>query len=130
MKKPHWSIALVFALIILGLSVMGLSVLAQPALAENEVGNGGDVLVCRDPAGTITTVELLDFFEARTFRGIPIDLGDPSLPVEGKLALALSRLERFSPQRAARYRAWLLAFWQEAALIPGIVLEDIPDSAH
>jgi len=39
----------------------------------NEVGNGGDVVVCRDAAGAIASVEMLDLFEGRTLRGLSVD---------------------------------------------------------
>ena len=51
---------------------------AVPAAhAGQEVGNGGNVVVCRDANQKITTVELLDYYEARTELGLAIDLEKP-----------------------------------------------------
>jgi hypothetical protein len=96
---------------------------------EVHVGNGGDVVVCKNDAGEIVSIELLDFYEARKRRQMTIDLGAPELDVEAKIELALARLERLDAGRAARYREWARTF-REEALFTEDALRDIPDSQH
>lgn len=63
----------------------------------NEVGNGGGVMLCE------TSAEALDYYEARTLRGIQIDLGPESSSVEQKISVAIARLDRLDTVRAAAY---------------------------
>lgn len=127
MKVSHLSVFTGFAL---------LTAATTYAMA-NIKGNGGDVVACRDQTGALTSVELLDFYEARTLRGIQRDLGPAELKVEEKIDLALKRLARLSPQRAATYRASALGFLKckpmagaESMCLTGQTLSDVPDSNH
>lgn len=52
----------------IGLSFLISSEISASTLG-NEVGNGGNVVVCHDEEGNVASVELLDFFEARALRG-------------------------------------------------------------
>ena len=55
-------------------------IFAAPTFAGGrEAGNGGKGVVCRDPSGKVTSVRLLDFYEADV-RGIEIDLGAAATP--------------------------------------------------
>lgn len=94
------------------------------------VGNGGDAVVCRDAGGAITTVELLDFYEARVARGQKLNLGDSTLPLADKVDLALDRMLRFSAYRTQMFKTWAGSFESERILLPNVKLVDIPDSAH
>ena len=98
--------------------------------AMQETGNGGDVIVCRNEKNTITSVELLDFYEARTLRGIDYNLGGQSLNVNDKMFIALKRLERLSFQRATTYFKKVDEFFNNSVFLSGIVLTDVPDSNH
>jgi hypothetical protein len=89
------------------------------AFAGSEGGNGGGGIVCRDSSGQVTSVEILDFYEARTLRGLNIDLGSEGLGVEEKIRLALSRLAFVSPIRAQRYSLEALALASDAKLASG-----------
>ncbi len=93
------------------------------------IGNGGDVLECREN-GRFTSIELLDFFEAR-FMGRPytIDLGEESLSVSEKVGIFLERIDRVDPERGERYRNFWSVFFDEAQIEP-MDLIDIPDSGH
>lgn len=42
------------------------------AAVAGERGNGGDVVVCRNDDGTIISVELLDYYEGRVMRKLPV----------------------------------------------------------
>lgn len=75
----------------------------HPASPSTEVGAGGGGVLCKDNAGRVTSFEVLDVYEARV-RGMQVTLGAPTLTVEQKIAAALDRLRRLSPERAARYR--------------------------
>lgn len=94
----------------------------------SETGNGGDVMICRDHANNIVSIELFDYFEARTFRNIEIDLGLPDLPVAQKVELALRRLQKHSPTRMQKYLRWANDFMSETNFIDNSSLVDIPDS--
>jgi hypothetical protein len=108
-----------------------LLALAAPAFAGGqEVGNGGDAVVCRDAGGNITSAELLDFYEARVLRGIDRDLGDPSLSVDAKTGIVVKRLAPLSPVRVDVYTMWLKAFMDNAQFLSGVQLVEVPDSDH
>jgi hypothetical protein len=98
--------------------------------ASKEVGNGGDAVVCRNNAGDITKVELLDYYEARVMRGIEVNLGDESLSVEEKVDLVLKRLKKRAPLRFAKYTKLFEEFFDETKFISNIHLVDIPDSEN
>jgi hypothetical protein len=117
---------------------MNISVLTAAALLlasfsafgeGDERGNGGDAVVCRDQAGKIQKALLLDYYEAKELRKIPINLGQEGT-FSQKIVHVLSRLERVAPRRAEKYREWFNTFFSEAELPSGIDLETIPDSNH
>ena len=110
--------------IILGMMTSGLS------FAAKEVGNGGDAVVCRDAAGKIISAEFFDYYEARTKRGLTIDLGADNLPYDQKVELVLSRIERLNPHRAELYRGFLKTFIVETRFLAGVELVDIPDTGN
>ena len=88
--------------------------LSASAFAGKEGGNGGDVLVCKDENKNITSVELLDFYEARVKGRIKgIDLGDDSLSFSEKVQYAIDRLEKLDQRRAKKYRDRFKAFFNE-----------------
>lgn len=93
------------------------------------VGNGGDVVVCKDSAGKVTSVELFDFYEARVTNGrlpIPPNVTDPHAIV----LTALKELEKINPSRAHRYQKWAEAFKNEAVFVPDAKLTNIDDTNH
>lgn len=92
-------------------------------------GNGGDGVVCRNPDKTIKSAELLDYYEARTLRGIHADLGN-SGNFQQRIEFVLKRLERLDSERAQGYLKAAQNFMSEVLFQPGIVLTDIPDSDH
>ncbi len=63
--------------------------IANPLLAQaiatlgGEAGGGGKAVVCRNPAGAISTVQLLDLWEASAI------YSEPLAPVSGNLAEAV-----------------------------------------
>ncbi len=109
--------------------LIAMMLVGSVSVQADKAGNGGDVLVCRDPDGKISSVELLDYYEAKE-RKIPLDLGPSDLKFEEKIEVALKRLERLSPSRAALYRMWYSKFFYEAKIENNMVLEDIDDSKH
>lgn len=94
------------------------------------VGNGGDVIVCKNQTGQVVSTELLDFYEGRILKGLAVDLGPSSLSIEEKLEKALVRLERVSFHRAQRYRDHAKSFFQEMLLLNEGHLADIPDAGN
>jgi len=95
--------------------------------ANNEVGNGGDVVVCRD-GDQITSVELVDFYEARLMYEMEYDLGSEDLHYKEKIALALSRLSKLDPERERDYLVHAEEFEENARFLEGVELVDIPDT--
>lgn len=94
------------------------------------VGNGGDVVTCYGENGSITDIELLDYYEANLLHGRTVDLGAPDLEIKDKIRIALARLEQLDPKRVQEYRILAEEFWSEVQFLEGIVLTDIPDSQH
>lgn len=126
--------------VVLGTSLLVLT--SQAALAGggseggSNVGNGGDGIVCKIPGGK-KTVELLDYYEARTQlkdpktgQAIRMDFGAPGLSVDEIVELLISRVAEVSPERAERYRAQARTFMGETQFLPNADLTDIPDSLH
>lgn len=103
---------------------------ASHAAGGNGAGNGGNVVVCQNRVAD-EDLELLDFYEARVFRGID---QDPSLSTGSSLDIVrsvLDRLARISPQRAERLIAQASTFAEDSLYLPlGTHLEEIPDSEH
>lgn len=100
-----------------------------------DIGNGGDAVVCfkEEPSGqdVIQSVELLDYYEARSLLNWPIDLGEPTHPDSDGRELALRAVERMSqrhPQTAYYYRQRIAQFFSDARIEYGIDLHEIDDS--
>ncbi|MEZ4752175.1 MAG: hypothetical protein R3B54_16535 [Bdellovibrionota bacterium] len=99
-----------------------------PLLAGNESGNGGDVVYCE---ATRATATLLDFFEASVLTPqLAYELGEASLSPVEKARIAVQRLERVDPKRAARYADQIEKFESNVRWVRGVELPDIPDSGY
>jgi hypothetical protein len=122
MKRKILAVSLVFA--------SAVSAGTAWANGGSSGGNGGDAVVCRTGDGSIRSAELLDFYEAKVQRGFGQDLGNAGLTALEKVDYVLSRLARYSPERAERYRVQAHAFFENAKFVRGIDLVDIPDSEH
>lgn len=90
-----------------------------------EVGNGAEVVVCRDNNLHITSVELLDIFEARTAKGISSSEFEeryyrPSYWQES--------LYKMAPRRAAVYERYINKFDEEATFFKDKILPKTYDS--
>lgn len=110
-------------------------VLASTAFAGHEVGNGGGVIVCVGPQffppqPNADKVELLDLFEAREFRKLPLGLGDPNEDYNIKIDRVLTQLERIAPYRGQLYRNLYNRFMDESVFVANIDLVYIPDSEY
>src|SRR5687767_5035266 len=87
-------------------AILGSILLAAALPAEagdSKVGNGGDAVVCKDAAGAIRTVRLLDFYEGEIFRGLVPELGPAELTPVEKAVYAFERLARLDPARSALF---------------------------
>lgn len=93
---------------------------SQAQAGGNEVGNGGNVLVCRAADG-IQNYELFDFFETRLLRALEPELGD-KLTVEGKIDYVLNRLSRLDLERAEKYRKEADSFFRNANFFKNVTL--------
>jgi hypothetical protein len=109
---------------------------ASPALAVQNVGNGGAVVkgTCDGVDPTLEFTELLDFFEVKYYFGITPELGAPELSVDAKVEMALDRLARLDPERADLYRDWFGSFEAESKdhqpLMPFPPLRDAGDTSR
>lgn len=97
---------------------------AVTALGQ-ERGNGGTAVACMGEQQI--SLETLDVNEARR-RGLVVDLGGSGQTFEAKLQIALGRLARLDPARAALYADRIAAFLQPGNFLDGIRLERIPDA--
>jgi hypothetical protein len=91
-------------------------------------GNGGDLVACEGPGGTMS-YELLDYFEAdHKVPATPFELGEPDWEATRKVQHALDRLRVLDPVRTARYEAEAKSFLSLVDWITqGPGLEHIPD---
>lgn len=94
------------------------------AKATHRIGNGGDMVVCPN------SLEVLDFYEARTQRGVNLDIANHGTTIDEKVNFILARLGRVSPHRAQIYSQQYAQFFSEANFLEGVGLVDIPDSDH
>lgn len=95
---------------------------AVGAHAGNEVGNGGDAIVC--PNGDVL---FYDVFEAEDRHGLKPEFSTKSTELE-KAEEIIRRIEKLNPRRAQIYLAWLKEFYANTKFIKGRDLVDIPDT--
>jgi hypothetical protein len=96
-----------------------------------ETGNGGGVVVCRDPeTQAIQSVELLDFYEAKVIQSRVLDMGEKTIPWTEKIETVFKKLDRLSPTRSKKYRKIYERFFNEAKMIPNANLTYIDDAAN
>ena len=97
--------------------------------AGQEVGNGGDAVVCRYPNGSIKSAELLDIYEARTLRGVENNTSEKN-SLEEQIQDLLERLSIISQRRANDYKTEAIRFVANSQILQDVELENIPDSEH
>lgn len=88
------------------------------------VGNGGNVIFCE----TKSSLEVYDYYEGRTLRGLNVELGGAGKTWDQKIEFALARLEGVNPSRARLYRGWLKTFISEVYFFTEGYIPSIPDS--
>ncbi len=101
---------------------------AQTALAGREGGNGGGTVVCRDSGSRILSVELLDFYEARTLRGVETDIHSLPGNWQQKASAIIDRVRTKSEFRYQLYSKWLGTFEKDSKLLTGVQFSTVPDS--
>lgn len=107
-----------------------LFLLSVSSHAGNSRGSGGNVIVCREVGrATPTSIELLDFYEGRTRRGIQRSMFG-SRDHMAQIGEVLERLRPFDPERAARYWKESREFQSNTDFQPGVFLVKINDSFH
>lgn len=74
-------------------AIFFLSLLAFNTFAGQDRG-GGSGVVCRNDDGKITSVEVLDYYEAKTLLSLNLDLGPKDLGYVDKVKLVAQRLKR------------------------------------
>jgi hypothetical protein len=101
-----------------------------PTLAGGvEIGNGGDMVVCETPYLSLDnrSVDLLDYFEARSIRNWTLDIGTLGTTADEMIQNVLARLSAIDPDRAQRLSAFVGTFWEEADIVPNVYLPNLPD---
>ncbi|MFZ4404339.1 MAG: hypothetical protein ACOYOK_09590 [Pseudobdellovibrionaceae bacterium] len=116
-------------ILFLGAHLVTASAFSNTKVDAKEVGNGGDVVVCYKPNGSIKAVELLDFYEAR-LKQVDLDVDNIPGNFNNKVLTVLNRLQKFSPVRAEKYLELYKEFFNETAMLKNIELTDVPDSNH
>lgn len=95
-------------------------------LAETEIGNGGDVVICvLSGDAQEKTYELLDSYEARVLRNFEIDLGTTESYLDRAL-FAIERLKTLDPRRYQTYKSRAEEFSTRIRFVNDS-LQDIPD---
>lgn len=103
--------------------IIGIQIFASMGFANAKViGNGGDAIVCANK------VSMLDKYEAKALRGYKLDLGTPSDSVDQKIQVAVDRLRRVDPHRAAVAQTWAKRFLTSAKFVRNTTLRDVDDS--
>lgn len=110
------------------LLALGISVAAQAKLG-NEVGNGGNAVVCRDRSNLIETVRLLDYYEATLLLELKIDVGSDETPLD-KVRFVLKRLSRYDATRAKEYLDKAEHFFENTRFIDDVILPDTKDYGY
>lgn len=106
------------------------------AYAGKDIGNGGDAVVCRDASGVVTSIDLLDLFEAKQYASsIPefkrtFNLGASNLSHEEKILIVKERFSKLSGLANEIFDGLYQEFMSNAMFLKGVTLEDAPDSAH
>jgi hypothetical protein len=99
-------------------------------ISGGQDGNGGNMLLCLNPNGTLKSKELLDYYESRVIRGITPSLGDPSLHYLEKIEMVLKRIQHLSPRRFRSYLEEARSFESQSVFLPATDLTTLPDSQH
>lgn len=135
LRMQRYGITLVFGLTLLSSSCSKNKSENSPAsgrdasaLFGQEVGNGGDAVVCARAYPELggERAGLLDYYEGRAVHGLTPDFSGAD-GVDGRVALAISRLEALDPDRAGLYRHYAETFWSEAIILQNAHLPDLPD---
>ncbi|OFZ47620.1 MAG: hypothetical protein A2381_09615 [Bdellovibrionales bacterium RIFOXYB1_FULL_37_110] len=101
------------------------------ALDGQGTGNGGDVLVCKNPDSSIQSIILYDFYEAKFRHDITLDLDDNSTSLNDKVTSIINKIKRLNPTRATLYEKWWNEFQlPENTLFTSDTLSDIPDTGE
>lgn len=91
------------------------------------IGNGGNVVICKNNLDEITKIELLDYYELR-LNGRELSLNTNLNSFEDILNDLFERWMPFAPKRMSLYKKWLSEFSNEAGLFDNIVIPNVPDT--
>src|SRR5690606_34785800 len=88
----------------------------------NRIGNGGNVVVCKD------SIEVLDFYEASTSIKFPVN--SQHLDYQAIAEDVFKRLKSVSPKLSSQYLERLKTIVHEIEFKDGVALTDVKDSFH
>lgn len=97
------------------------------AASGTTVGNGGNSIVCKNSAGKVTSVEMLDLYEAR-INGLTLKFNSRLSSYKDVINENLDRWQDVAPRRVAQYKKWLDEFESETMFVSGIQIPVIPDT--
>jgi len=98
------------------------------AAGGDEKGNGGNLVICRDPLGKIARVELLDYYEAKVMRGMKLLSSEANF--NEILSQILENLGKINPGQAKKYQEKASTFFENAKFYSGVQFVNIDDSLH
>lgn len=91
------------------------------------VGNGGNVIVCQDGNGRVSSVQLLDYFELQQ-NGAALQL-NPALRSYPKMLNDLfKRWQKVAPKRMKQYSQWLQDFPNDSGMYAGVQIQPTEDT--
>ncbi len=97
------------------------------SLGGNEVGNGGDVVVCKAKE-QIVSIQLLDFYEAK-FKS-NADIRTTLAKEEDILKEIVSKISIVDTKRGTLFKQRIETFFHQTHFLPDVKLSDISDSLH
>lgn len=112
------------------LGIILFSLTSINSFSGDDKGNGGNALVCYSDDGEKSSVEFLDFYEARTFRFIHANLYTPDGTFYSKVNLVIKRIQRLSPELALYFKNLANLFLPDALFLRDIQLISSEDSFH
>jgi hypothetical protein len=101
-----------------------------PTIRGGLVGNGGGTVVCRKSNQSIKSVEVLDFYEARTIRNVNLDIQTLPGDWRAKAKAIVARVEAKSELRFQLYSSWLASFESEDKILTDVQFSTVPDAGY
>ncbi len=101
----------------------------------SHVGNGGDLIVCRDLANKdlVLKINVLDYYEGAVLRNWAVDEGSSEVmnkSIDENLNILFEKLKIMGEFRVAEYKLAAQEFFQNNRFVKNSLLTDVQDSDH